>query len=105
MTGVEHQPSAMLESWVTSNAESLAANRVRSAISLSPDDWHPRSAHLTLEGPARLARLSVWEGHQADLTFGDAQTQDVVVEHHGVALPAEVDAIASRALRWVVGET
>ncbi|MEV7195335.1 hypothetical protein AB0N81_26545 [Streptomyces sp. NPDC093510] len=63
-----------------------------------------QGASLGVDGPERLAELTVWNSGEAQLQFGDLADGRVTDEHLRPADAAQLAAVVDRMVAWVTGE-
>lgn len=61
----------------------------------------PQAAVLNVDGPDRLAQLTVWDTGEAQLALGDVPSGEVSDEHLRLADAAALAAAVSRMTGWV----
>ncbi|MGW5868006.1 hypothetical protein ACWFRJ_38340 [Streptomyces sp. NPDC055239] len=63
-----------------------------------------QSASLGIDGPERLAELTVWESGEAELQLGEISSGEITNEHLSLADAGQLTAITDRMRAWVTGD-
>ena len=92
---------ADLRPWYERLQAELDASRFAVGWVGPTDDRATRSARLSVDGPARLAELIVWETGEAQLQVGDVASGAVTDERLRLVDSGQVAQAVARMKAWV----
>jgi hypothetical protein len=90
-----------LRTWFEERRSALADLGLNVDFKDSPSDRAKRSAALTVASSRRIGQLVVWESGEAELSFGDVESNDVVEEHREITSQIGMRDATETLLAWL----
>jgi hypothetical protein len=90
-----------LREWFDERNAGLAELGLQAEFAESPPDRVKRSASVMIASSSRVSQLVVWDTGEAELTLGDAGSDEVVEEHREITSQIGLQDATQTLLAWL----